>query len=292
MSVFGSPAEDRHLDPPFFRAYTSVPMASDAHAHPHDLSGRDAEAETLRRSLGVVCAASAWNEKEFLYQEGLSSAALADGSPMMVPCFGVHPQLAAESPSSCAVSLAFLRSLVAGKRIGAVGEIGVDLYGERYRSVRSEQARLFDEQLELALEGNLPAVLHLRRATDQAFARKRILARLPAVVFHSFSGTLAEAHSLLDRGIQAYFSFGAPIALNHKKAIASCAGVPLDRLLVETDAPYQPFTGPNYHTGRDYSDWSDLRLVLAEVARLRSVDVSEIERATDANFRKAYGIVD
>ena len=265
-------------------------MASDAHAHPYDLLRRDEAAETLRRSLRTACAASAWHEKEFLYHEELSREAVRDGAPLLVPCFGVHPQLAAESADACAASLAFLAGLVRENRLGAVGEIGMDLYGGRYRATEKEQERLFDAQLELALEGKLPVVLHLRRATDRAFARSGILARLPAVIFHSFSGTLREALSLSDRGIRAYFSFGAPIALNHKKAREACAGIPLDQLLVETDAPYQAFGGPNFSSGRDYSDWSDLPLVIAEAARLRSADSAVVEVATDINFRRAYGI--
>ncbi len=270
-------------------------MASDAHAHPFDLARRDGSAETERRELGVACAASAWHEEEFLFNEGLAADAERDGGPEVVLCFGVHPQLpsaAGEPEGRAAASLAFLRRLVAEKRIRAVGEAGFDLFaggGTSFRETEEEQEALFRAQLELARDASLPMVLHLRRAMHKAFAYRRELRGLPAVVFHSYSGTLAEAGALLKNGVNAFFSFGTVLLLNHKRAMEACALLSADRLLFETDAPYQPLRG------RDRSSWRDLRDVIAAAARLReaagsgAADPRGLEEIGDRNFRRAYG---
>ncbi|MDR1429541.1 MAG: hydrolase TatD, partial [Spirochaetaceae bacterium] len=68
-------------------------MPSDAHAHPYDLLRLYPQAEEERRSLGVACAASAWDGEEFLFQEALSRRAREDGAPPLRLCYAVHPQL-------------------------------------------------------------------------------------------------------------------------------------------------------------------------------------------------------
>ncbi len=265
-------------------------MASDAHAHPYDLSKLDPGAESLRRALGVSCAASAWHEAEFVFQEDLAARSAADGAAPMLPCFGAHPQLALEGPDAAEEAVRLLPLLASEGRVRAVGEIGFDYFDGAYRGTSELQRSLFVSQLAVAKEFALPCVLHLRRAMHEAFAYSRGLAALPAVVFHSYSGTLREARDILKRGVNAFFSFGATIYLNHKTAMEACAGVPADRLLVETDAPYQK------PRGAAYSTWSDLRRVIAAAAELRAAagspcaELGELERTTDDNFRRAYGL--
>ena len=274
-------------------------MASDAHAHPYDLARLESDAETERRLLGIACAASAWHEEEFLFNERLAAAAVSDGAPPVVLCFGVHPQLPAakgetDGPNATAASLAFLRSLVAANRLAAIGEAGFDLFhgpGEDgFRETEPLQDDLFRAQLDLAMGARLPMVLHLRRAMHKVFAYDRELSALPAVIFHSYSGTLREAEALLQHGVNAYFSFGTVICLNHKRAMEACAVLPAERLLLETDAPYQPLRGAGL------SSWRDISSVIAAAARLRAAsglpkaDPEELEATVDQNFRRAYGI--
>jgi TatD DNase family protein len=120
------------------------------------------------------------------------------------------------------------------------------------------------------------------------FAWTKELKALPSVVFHSYSGTFADGEALLRRGINAYFSFGTPVVLNHKTAMDSCARLPLERLLSETDAPYQPLKG------KPFSSWADLPAIIAGAAALRREagspggDGAELEAALDRNFRRAY----
>jgi TatD DNase family protein len=266
-------------------------MLTDAHCHPWDLLACYPQGEEERQRLGVLCAASAWRREEFSYNEALSAG------PGRVLCFGVHPQLPAHegrgglegSPVSARDSLAFLQTLAREGRIHAVGEAGFDLYTQPYRDTEARQDEIFAAQMEIALDHGLPLVLHVRRAMHKVFFHSRSLKRLPSVVFHSYPGTLREGLDLLNRGINAYFSFGAPILLNHKTAMDACARLPPERLLLETDAPYQPLRG------RPFSSWGDLPQILRAAADLRREagslppSLEELEALGQANFRRAYG---
>jgi TatD DNase family protein len=271
-------------------------MASDAHCHPWDLLKRLPGQEEERRSFGVSCAASAWRREEFEYHEELARKARARDAPALIPCFAVHPQLPAElekspafPPDTLASALSALHALAEEGRLGAVGETGFDLYHEAFRNTEAVQDDLFAAHLEIAVSRGLPLVLHIRRAMHKVFARTGALKKLPSVVFHSWPGTLGEGEALLRRGIDAYFSFGTAILLNHKEARRSCASLPAGRLLLETDAPYQPLRG------KVFSSWADIPAILREAAALRREagnpggDPAELEALTDGNFRRVFG---
>jgi TatD DNase family protein len=114
------------------------------------------------------------------------------------------------------------------------------------------------------------------------------LKKLPAVIFHSWPGTVGEGEALIRRGINVFFSFGAILANNHKEARRCCALLPLDRILTETDAPFQPFRG------KKNSSWEDLPATCAVIAELRNsagaagYSASGIEAAAAANFARAF----
>jgi TatD DNase family protein len=244
----------------------------------------------------VICAASSTTEAEFLFHEGLSARALAEGAPPILPCFAVHPQMPGPGDDLRHFNppLELLERLAAGGRLRAVGEAGFDLYGPEFRETEKLQDELFARHLETALNYGLPLVIHVRRAMRKIFACSAPLKKLPAVIFHSWPGTLGEGEALLRRGINAYFSFGAVILLNHKEARRCCASFPADRLLTETDAPSQP------PRGREFSRWADLPLILRGMAEPRragggpggsggDLTVEDLEKTVDGNFRRAFG---
>ncbi|MDR0386689.1 MAG: TatD family hydrolase [Treponema sp.] len=267
-------------------------MASDAHAHPGDLLDRFPGAEEERRRLRVPCAASAWNLRDFGRHEELARKAREEGAAPLALCFAVHPQLPAalsgpEGSAACPEDLrlhaAALEKLAAEGRIRAVGETGFDLFNRTYRDTEALQEELFRAHLEAAERYGLPMVLHIRRAMHKVFAHAKALKKLPAVVFHSYSGTFAEGEALLKRGLNAWFSFGAAILLNHKTAMEACARLPPDRLLLETDAPYQPLRGV------PFSRWADLPAIFAGAAGLRGEAEEELEAAVDGNWTQVFG---
>jgi len=216
---------------------------TDAHCHPQDLLEYNKNAEEERRQTGTAIAASSWNLEEFEYHESLAKKAREEGAPPVFCCFALHPQLSEGGDFSYTAGLELLQSLAEEERLDAVGETGFDLYNEGFRAGEKIQDEMFIRHLEIALRHSLPLVLHVRRAMHKIFPFTGELKKVPAVVFHSWPGTRGEGEALLRRGINAYFSFGSVVLKNHKEAIASAAQLPPERLLLETDAPYQPLRG-------------------------------------------------
>jgi TatD DNase family protein len=261
-------------------------MAHDAHCHPFDLRrtlDTDAAAlavEQARRDARIACAASAWNEEDFAYNESLAA-----GAAPVALTFALHPQ----APASAALDrprlyslLALSEELAAAGRLNAIGECGFDLFDEKFRATEKLQDEIFAFELELALKHGLPLVLHVRRAMHKVFALSAKLRKLPAVIFHSYSGTAEEAHSLIRRGVNAYFSFGNGIINGNKKAQKSCAACDADRILFETDAPYQS------RLGCDYSVYSDVYEIIKKAAVIKNIAPRELEEHTDKNFFKIF----
>ncbi|MDR2133520.1 MAG: TatD family hydrolase [Treponema sp.] len=252
-------------------------MLCDAHCHPFDLERIFPGAEEERRRLGIFCAASAADPGEFEYNEGLAAA-----GPPLLCCYAVHPQLPA-ARGNCSESLDALDALARAGRLDAVGETGFDLYNAAFRLTEKLQDELFTLHLETALRYGLPLVLHVRRAMHKVFARAADLKKCRALIFHSWPGTAGEGEALLRRGINAFFSFGTAILLNHREAIRCCAAFPAERVLSETDAPFQALRG------RACSTWGDLPAVLGAMAELRGgAKPAELEGQIEKNFRGAF----
>jgi len=257
-------------------------MLADAHIHLVDLLERDSSfPERLAAADWIGCAAS-HDEREFGRSEELRSVIESSGRASFVASFGIHPQWAVWKNAD------FLAGLAAGGRIAAVGEAGFDFFGDRPERVRTPenertQRGVFEFQLALAERHGLPILLHLRKAMDLAYAYAGRLKRLRGAVFHSFSGTERDVESLLAKGVPAWFSFGTPILKGNKRSRAACAAAPIDRLLAETDAPWQPLAGAPHCRAEDIS------AVLAEIAAIRGLEPRRVEEQIEGNFRRCYG---
>jgi TatD DNase family protein len=271
-------------------------MLTDAHCHPFDLKKVFPAAEETRRSLKVICAASATDAEEFAYHEELAQKANAENAAAVLPCFALHPQLPAfleyaNSGEKKRVTvetfqdgLVLLENLAKKGRLAAIGETGFDLYNAAFRETEKIQNDLFAAHLETALRYDLPLVLHVRRAMHKVFAHIRDLKKCKSVIFHSWPGTEGEGESLLKKGVNAFFSFGTTILLNHREAMRCCAAFPLTRLLTETDAPFQPLRG------NKFSSWEDLPRIIEAAAALRDkTGGTELEQRIAENFASAFG---
>jgi TatD DNase family protein len=268
-------------------------MLTDAHIHLANLLDRDPGfPERISGPEGIgpswKCCAASHDADEW---EG--TEALRARLPPFVSSFGIHPQAVGWKHAD------LLSSLAAAGRISAIGEAGFDFFGDRPERLRDEanegaQREAFEFQLELAERSGLPILLHLRKAMDLAFAYAPRLKRLRAAVFHSFPGSPSDAASMLARGVNAYFSFGAPILNGNKRAAAACASVPIERLLSETDAPWQPPKRGTASSGARGADGDscraeDIALVTAGMAALRGLRSEEIEALLRSNFDQAFG---
>ena len=179
----------------------------------------------------------------------------------VIQAYGMHPQNAANEDIKD--STAFLEELLQNKEISFIGEAGFDFFNDEFKAAAALQEEIWNIQLELAIKYNTPLVIHCRKANHKLFEYSRQLSKLPEVLFHSFMGPPAEARSLLERGINAYFSFGKQIMNGNKKAIACVRELQEDRVLAETDAPFQTLKGEKY------TKPEDIKLIIKEIQRLR-----------------------
>ena len=184
--------------------------------------------------FGCSCAHSIeeWN---FQIEENLK---LQEKSKQKNFCsFGIHPQQVTNE--SFSVQIDFLQNLILNKQIDAIGEIGFDFFSDDFKQFAFQQEEIFNIQLEMAIKNQLPIVVHCRKANEKLFEYKKQFKKVPAVLFHSFMGTPIEAKSLIKNDINCFFSFGKQIFNNNKKVIQCVKELPIENLLLETDAPYQ-----------------------------------------------------
>lgn len=193
---------------------------------------------------------------------------------------GVHPHDAAKADEG---TWARLRELLTHPKVLAAGEIGLD-YHYNF-SPPDVQRRVFERQLELAREAARPVVIHTREAWVDTLAilrRHWASCGLPCVM-HCFSGGPEEARECLDLGFCLSFA-GVVTFPKAARVQASARLTPLDRLLVETDAPY---LAPVPHRGRR-NEPAYVVHTAARLAELRGEAIGKLAEATTANFRRIF----
>ena len=211
--------------------------------------------------------------------------ALAERFPGVYAAVGVHPNSAA---GWCDQWIDRLRELAQHPKVVAIGEIGLDYYWDK--TPPETQHRALTQQLELAVELGLPVIIHNREASADVV---RLLSDLvtrhsspvtpPRGVLHSFSADWHTAESALALGY--HLGFTGP--LTYKKADdlrAIAARVPLDRILIETDAP---FLAPHPHRGRR-NEPAYVRHAAERLAEVRGVSLDEIAATTTANAVRLF----
>lgn len=218
--------------------------------------------------------------------DATSSAAVTDAAEARALGYdvwatvGLHPHEAVHGTG-------FLRPWLTGDlrthNIVAVGECGLDYYYEH--SPRDVQMPVFAEQIRLAHEFDLPLVIHTRDAWDDTFTILRSEGVPTSTIFHCFTGGPAEAEECLALGDGVVLSFSGIVTFPSAESLRDAARLtPLDRLTVETDAPYLapiPMRGrpnvPAYvpHVG-------------AKIAEVKEVDVADVERITWENVARIF----
>ncbi len=195
--------------------------------------------------------------------------------------YGLHPQSAGWIDiKQCAD---FLENLLQQNKLNAIGEAGFDYFTPEFRQHTSLQEEMFNIQLELALQYNKPMVIHARKANNKLFEYSKQFKKLPAVLFHSFMGPEREAQSLIDHVINAYFSFGKQIMNNNKKVLDCAQNLPLQNLLLETDAPFQ------YLKGEKFTALTDITKIYDAFMELRTEEKETVFEQLEINFLKLYG---
>ncbi len=238
---------------------------ADAHIHIADCVNWRLPPDTM------VCS-SAHSLEEFRLVE----RAAQEHPGRVAASFGIHPQ----NPRRDLYPV--LEQLAGEGRIQAVGEAGFDLFTPELAAGIPQQLEVWHLQLELAKKYQLPLVVHCRKAMDKVFMYTKELKALPAVVFHAYPGSSQEAENLLRRGVSAYFSFGKELIRGRKNSIRCVASLPLERLLAETDAPYQTLRN------QSATPPEDIGLVYEEFVKIRGIGAEGLKKQLTDNFRSAF----
>ena len=215
-----------------------------------------------------------------------SQVELAKRNPQLHCAYGIHPHWAAELPASEQLSLDQLRKYC-GSAV-AIGEIGLDFQRAFAPDLTSKNNQLswFRAQLALAIELNLPVILHIVRAHGPAIDLLRD-SGIPSTggMVHSFSGSIEILHSYLELGLAISFS-GAICNPTAKKARAALLEVPRGKLLVETDSPFQT----PLHRRPGTNEPSFLVDVVHQVADIRGVEPAQVAQSTTENAQCLFQI--
>lgn len=252
-------------------------MLIDSHCHLDAPEfDHDREAVIARaRAAGVVAqivpavAASGWQKLR----------ALCAGHEGLFPAYGLHPMFLAGHRDE---DIDALRELLTTGNAFAVGECGLDFHVPGLDETR--QRFFFDAQLKIARDFDLPAIVHARKAVDAVISALRGIGGLRGVV-HSFSGSEQQAEQLWKLGF--HIGVGGPVTYERARRLRRIvAAMPIEYLLLETDAPDQPDA---LHRG-ERNEPARLSIVCGCIAELRHVAPETLAAATSENAKRLFAL--
>lgn len=250
----------------------------DTHAHYDD--------ESFNEDRNELFEAMQKNNVKYIINQGINietskfSVSLSEKYDYVYAAVGIHPE-----DVNSLEDIGEIKKLASHKKVIAIGEIGLDYH---YDNANKEiQKQYFYNQLELANELNLPVVIHDRDAHKDILDTLKSIKINNAGTIHCFSGSVEMAKELIKLGY--YLGFDGPITFkNAQKNIDVLKYIPLDRILIETDAPYLtpvPFRGK-----RNNSMY--LTYVINKIADIKKLSPEEIANITLNNAKTLFKIVD
>lgn len=198
-------------------------------------------------------------------------------------CFamtGLHP---CSVKQNFMEELAHVEQLLSTRKFAAIGETGLDFYWDK--TFVKDQYTALERQAELALQYDLPIVLHTRDAMQETIdVMKRYVARGIRGIFHCFGGSLEEAKQITAMGF--YLGIGGVVTYKKSGLAETLAHIDLSNLVLETDAPYLapvPFRGKR-------NESSYIKYVVDRIAEVKNISVGEVEDVTTKNAENIFGI--
>lgn len=196
---------------------------------------------------------------------------------------GLHP--CSVQPDSWENELKLVQNYLDQRDFVAIGEIGIDLYWDK--STLDIQVKAFQQQIDWAIQKDIPIVIHSRESFDETF---EVLERKkhPKLrgIFHCFSGNLEQARQAID--LQFVLGIGGVVTFKNGKIDQFLNQIPLDKIVLETDSPYLapvPFRGKR-------NESSYVELVAGKLVDIYGKDFSEIDRITTENANKIFSTLD
>jgi TatD DNase family protein len=254
-------------------------MLFDSHAHYDDEKFKDDRYKVIenvhRGGVSYILNAST------NLASAIDCIAFAQEFEYVYAAVGIHPHNAEEVNNNSMVALA---DFAGDKKVVAIGEIGLDYFYNN--SPKEIQKHWFARQINLAVELNLPIIVHDRDAHEDTMKIiENEKAESVGGVFHCYSGSVEMAKELLKKNF--YISIGGSVTFkNAKRIIDVVKFVSLDRILIETDCPYmtpEPFRGKRNDSGY-------IRLVAEKIAEIRGKDFEEIASITTENAKRLFKI--
>ena len=247
----------------------------DAHAH-YDDKWFDEDRDSLLSSMpekGVGFIVNASVDLATAH----TAIGYAEKYPFVYACAGIHP----ENLEGLADDyLEQLTELLKHPRVVALGEIGLDYHWDIEKPL---QQRVFEEQLQLSKELDVPVVIHDREAHGDTMELLRKYR--PKGLMHCFSGSVEMLKEVMKLGM--YISLGGTVTFkNARVPVEVAAAVPLDRLLLETDSPY---LSPVPNRGKR-NDSSNIAYTASRIAEIRGMGIQELIDVTTENAKRMYGI--
>lgn len=211
-------------------------------------------------------------------EDDRAAIALCESTPQLRCAVGIHPNYSADARVE---HVQHLDELQKHPSVVALGEMGLDYHYDR--SPRAHQKDIFLAQLELASKLSRPVVIHCREAVDDTLAILRQFPNVPAV-FHCFTGSPDEADRIIAAGH--YIGYTGPVTYKTNHVLREAVRrTPLDRMLVETDAPY---LSPEPVRSQKTNEPSFVIHTAASIARTKELPVEEIDRITTANTERFF----
>ena len=256
-------------------------MLIDSHAH---IQGKE---YTDEREAIIARASAAGVEKIITVggagdmSSNMEAVALADTFSNVYATVGMHPHDAKDVGSE---DLAKLKKLAAHPKVVAIGESGLDYYYSH--SPHDVQRRVFSQFIHMALETELPIIVHERDAAQEAaeLLRSEGSRKLRGVI-HCFTGNYEAARAYLDLGF--YLSFTGIITFKNAGPLREVVRkLALERMLVETDSP---FLTPVPHRGKR-NEPAYVRFIAETIAEIKGMDLEEVARRTTRNVQDLFNI--
>lgn len=192
---------------------------------------------------------------------------------------GLHPCYV--KPETWEKELGRVKNYLDTRDFPAIGEIGIDLYWDK--TTLDIQVEAFEQQIDWAIEKDLPIVIHTRESFDQTF---EVLERKkhPKLrgIFHCFSGNLEQAKHAVD--LNFILGIGGVVTFKNGKIDQFLGEIPLDKIVLETDSPY--LAPVPYRGKRNESSYLDL--IAGKLVDIYKTDFSEIDRVTTENAKKLF----
>ena len=194
---------------------------------------------------------------------------------------GLHP--CDVKPETWEKELEIVENYLKQRPFCAIGEIGIDLYWDK--TTLDIQVKAFEQQIDWAIEYDIPIVIHTRESFDEVFEviERKKHPKLRGV-FHCFSGTLEQAKHAIDLGF--ILGIGGVVTFKNGKIDQFLHEISLEKIVLETDSPYLapvPFRGKR-------NESSYVELVAGKLVDIYGKDFSEIDRITTANAEKIFGV--